>query len=85
MSDPVFVFKAIGDERKYQDKKYGTLGDHPHTVGEWLLILEAELNEAKSEWVKGKGDKFALREILQVAAVAVACMEQHGTGVRRTS
>jgi hypothetical protein len=72
------VFQAITRERIYQDVKWGTLAQHPHTVGEWLLIVEAELNEAKQGWVKGKGDAEALRELVQVAAVVVAALEQHG-------
>ncbi len=76
--EPTNVFSAILRERAYQDEKWGTIEEHPHTVGEWLLIIEAELQEAKQGWVKGRGDVDALREILQVSAVAVACMEQHG-------
>jgi hypothetical protein len=72
------VFDAVMREREYQSDKWGTLEEHPHTVGEWLLILESELNEAKQGWVKGKGDSDALKEILQVMAVACACIEQHG-------
>ena len=69
------VFMAISRERASQDKEWGTTG---HTVGEWLLILESELAEAKQGWVKGHGDGEALAEILQMASVAVACLEAHG-------
>ena len=69
------VYVAISRERAYQDRTWGTTG---HTVGEWLLILESELAEAKQGWVKGHGNGEALSEILQVAAVAVACLEAHG-------
>ena len=72
------VFDAINRERTYQDHKWGGIADHPHTVAEWILILESELQEAKKAWVHGKGDAAALCEILQVAAVAVATLEQHG-------
>lgn len=68
------VWDAISVERKYQSIKHG---EHPHGVAEWLLILEEEIAEAKKAWVKG-GDIEALTEVLQVATVAVACMEQHG-------
>ena len=76
------VFMAISRERAYQAKKWGTTG---HTVGEWLLILESELAEAKQGWVKKNGDGEALAEILQVAAVAVACLEAHGVVERQES
>lgn len=75
------VFLAIVQERDYQDAKWG---DRNHTVGNWLLILEGELEEAKQAWRKGIGDADALREILQVVAVGVACLEQHGVVGRDT-
>lgn len=68
------VYAAIDRERDYQDRKWG---DKPHTIGEWLLIMEAELDEAKAAWSKGVGDDDAKRELLQVIAVGVAALEQH--------
>jgi hypothetical protein len=70
------VFEAINDERAYQDQKWGTIEEHPHSVAEWLLIMKGELAEAMDAWVKAPGDCEALREILQVVAVGVACLEQ---------
>mgnify|MGYP001579815676 FL=1 len=75
------VLAAILRERAYQEEKWST----NHTVGEWLLILEAELAEAKEGWVKGKGNADALREILQVVAVGCACLEDHGVIERKTA
>lgn len=72
---PIEVVAAVMRERAYQD---ATWGGRPHTVGEWLLILQAEIDEAKQSWVKGRGDADALWEILQVVTVGFACMEQHG-------
>jgi hypothetical protein len=69
------IFAAINDERAYQDNKWGV---KQHTVGDFLLIMEAELNEAKQAWIKGTNDNEALKEILQVISVGVACLEQHG-------
>lgn len=71
------AFYAIAGERGYQDAKWGTIQQHPHTVGEWLLIVEGELEEAKQAWRTGHGDEAALAELIQVAAVAVACLSQH--------
>lgn len=73
--DRKVVFAGIDREREYQERKWGA---NPHTVGEWLLIAEAELAEAKQAWVKGHGPFDALRELLQVIAVGVACLEEHG-------
>lgn len=72
------VFAAIDRERAWQEQKWGTNQEHPHSVGEWLLIVESELAEAKHAWTKGSGDRDALAELVQVAAVAVAALEQHG-------
>lgn len=67
--------RAIKNERAHQDNKWGPpdrLG-----IGGFLTVLRAELWEAEQAFVNGDNDD-ALREILQVAAVAVACMEAHG-------
>lgn len=69
------IIEAIRREREYQDQKWGV---KPHTVGNFLLIMEGELEEAKQGWRKGTGDTDALRELLQVIAVGIACLEQHG-------
>jgi hypothetical protein len=75
------VFSAILGERAFQDAKHGPLtGAGGHTLGEWLLIAEAELAEAKVALIKGGAGRDSLRsEIIQTAAVLVACLEQHGT------
>jgi hypothetical protein len=79
------IINGIFREREYQDAKWGTIEDHPHTVGEWLLIVERELHEAKEAWVRKGGDKEALRELLQVASTCFACMEQHGVVEREAT
>lgn len=71
------AFDAIRRERDHQDNKWGTVQEHPHTVAEWMLIMRKELQEAEQAWMKG-GDEDAMREMLQVVAVGVAAMEQHG-------
>lgn len=78
MATKLDVYQAIDDERRYQENKWGKLCENSHTVGEWLLILRSELDEACMAWVAHAGDEVALREIVQVAAVAVAALEQHG-------
>jgi uncharacterized protein YutE (UPF0331/DUF86 family) len=75
----VKIYEAIDKERDYQALKHY---EESLTVGEFLLIMENELEEAKRGWTKN-GDKRALEEILQVAAVAVAAMEQHGVHEER--
>lgn len=69
--------EAILKERAFQDEKFGP--GSKHTIGEWLLIMDAELQEAMKALVKGgTGRDSVLMEIVQVAAVALACLEQHG-------
>lgn len=71
------IYKAIERERDYQDNKYGAVHDRPHSVVEWLLIMRKELEEAENGWIHGT-EESALEELLQVVAVGVAAMEQHG-------
>lgn len=68
------VFAAIDREREYQERKW----KRQHSLGAWLTVLRAELAEAEAVWVKCPEDGNVLCEILQVAAVAVAALEQHG-------
>lgn len=77
------VFSAIMRERDYQDSKWGNVETNPHTIYEWIGIMEKELQEAKAAYFERPADDEMLCEILQVAAVAVACMQQHGL-VERT-
>lgn len=72
------IFTALSRERRYQDGKWGLLDERHHGVGEWILIMQVELEEARQAWCKGHFNTHALEEILQVIAVGVACLEQHG-------
>lgn len=70
------VFAAVQAERQYQDDKWGKTG---HTLAEWVLIMESELEEAKTALIKGGFGRDAIKaEIIQVLAVGFACLEQHG-------
>lgn len=75
---PQFIaIEAILLEREFQDKKFGP--GSQHTIGEWVIIMEAELAEAKLALIKGgTGRNSVLMEIVQVCAVGLACLEQHG-------
>lgn len=73
------AIEAILKERQWQDKKHGVIEEHGHTVGEWILIAERELAEAKEALLKGgTGRDRPLHELVQVAATCVAALEQHG-------
>jgi hypothetical protein len=78
------IVDAIVRERIYQDSKWGTIEENPHTLGEWLNIMHQELSEADYalsmagfSW-GNKMDSDVLCEILQVISVGFACLEQHG-------
>lgn len=77
------IFNAINDERAFQDQKWGDLHNRPYDLGTWLLIMEAELQEAKHALLK-EGIENTLQELLQTVTVGVAALEQHGVVTRWT-
>jgi GDP-D-mannose dehydratase len=81
-STRVEVFAAIDRERLHQKRKWGHV---EHSVQAWLLVVEEELAEAKRDWVRTGKDEAALRELVQVAACAVAALEEHGVFEREVS
>ena len=72
------VYRAIDSERDHQDRKWGTIQQHPHEVGAWLTLIRQHLRDAESAWCNSNGDYMALQEVRKIAAIAVACAEQHG-------
>jgi hypothetical protein len=73
------VFAILQAERAYQDAKWGSLADHPHEAGAWLLVMKGKLDAAISSWQSTAGtDVPALIHLVKALAVGVACMEQHG-------
>jgi hypothetical protein len=73
------AIESVKIEREHQDLKWGTLEEKNQSVAGYLVILEKELEEAKNGWMKNKpGKDSALAEIRQIAAVAMACIQQHG-------
>ena len=76
------VYGAIDSERSFQDRKWGTIEEHPHEVGGWLTIMRALLRDAEAAWTTRASDYDALSEIRKVIATGVACCEQHGVSTR---
>ena len=73
------IWQAITNERACQDRKYGEIQQRDLSIGDYLVILRQELGEAERAYVGTPNPAAeALREILQVAAVAVACLQRHG-------
>lgn len=71
------VYESIDSERYYQDRKWGTVEQHPHEVGGWLTLMRKLLTDAEAAWAGSDGDYKALLELRKVLAVGVACAEQH--------
>lgn len=73
------VLLAIRMERKRQDNKYGSIENRERSIPGYILVAEEELNEAKMGWMKNVlGKNSSLNELLQVAAVCVGALEEHG-------
>jgi hypothetical protein len=70
----------VKKEREHQDNKWGSIeAGRNQSIPGFLIVLEAELNEAKAGWMKNvQGRDSCLAEIKQVAAVAIACLQTHG-------
>ena len=81
--DEKYILPAIRRERDYQDNKWGTIESNPHSIYEWIGIMERELAEAKDAFFKRPSESEMLREVLQVVSVGVACLEQHGVVERQ--
>ena len=77
------VLDAIQEERVFQNRKWGTIAEHPHEVGGYLTLMRKLLTEAEFAWSSQRGDDGALDELRKVVSVGFACMEQHGA-VRRS-
>lgn len=75
------VFTVIDKERNYQDTKWQ---GHRHSPTEYLVYMQHHLNKALAEvcGVMADGNTPALAKIRNVAAIAVACMEEHGAPER---
>lgn len=74
------VVDELQAEREFQRIKYESNPHYRgHSVAAWLFLIQAELDEAKTACIKGgTGRDHVLHEIAQVAALAVACLQQHG-------
>lgn len=79
------VFDVLASERAYQDRKWGSIDQHPHEVGGWLMLMHVHLRKAQEAWASSGDDYAALLALRKVLAVGVACMEQHGAPRRDTT
>jgi hypothetical protein len=69
------VIEAILAERKFQDARWGSLAkQNKRNPLTWLACIEEELEEAKEAFFTNSPEAFL--EVVQVAAVAFAFLEQ---------
>lgn len=70
------ALEAVAQIRHIQDLKHG---DEFHTVAEWILITEKQLQKAKDVWNKGgpRAADEALERLAHVAACGVCALEQN--------
>ena len=76
------VLEIVSAERDYQDAKWGALATRPREVGSWITLLAKFVHGAQVAYCESPGNQPALAEIRKVAALAFACLEQHGAPSR---
>lgn len=79
------VYESIDSERCHQDKKWGTVQEHPHELGAWLTLMHKFLAKADEAWASNSDDYMSLCELRKLLAVGVACAEQHGLPQRNVT
>ncbi len=87
MTDRQEVYEAIDSEREYQDSLWpdhgGALTGNPLTIGEFVLLLQEYVSQARGEWtIEPKPEINTLNVMRKIAGIAVNCMEQHGAPKR---
>lgn len=72
------VTECVRQEREYQKKKaIKENWDQNKSIGEFLLIIESELNEAKAAYCKGGEGRNSLgHELIQIMAVVSEALER---------
>lgn len=82
------VYELIDGEREYQDAQWTKAGmtgtPNPLTVGEFILLMEDYLAQARKVWIQeAKPNTMSTVLVRKVAGIAVNCMEQHGAPSRK--
>jgi hypothetical protein len=82
------VYKAIDSERIYQDSMYhytsadGESGDGSRSIDEFSYYIDSYMDQLHAIIVNHSPSCNKLPIMRKVAALAVACMEQHGSPKR---
>jgi hypothetical protein len=82
----VLAYAAIDGERAYQEQRWNREPGAPvHTVAEWLVYLQCYVQQGMSQVTFSadpEASELALHTIRKIAAMGVACMEEHGAPKR---
>lgn len=85
-TDRTEVYTVLDGERAYQDSRWGgQVHDRGHSIEDWLVYMEDYISEAKHICSREAADTCypkALGIIRKVAAMGIACMENHGAPKR---
>lgn len=77
------VYEVIDTERNYQDNLGPDRTNHqPHTVGNYITMLQHYQGQLVTAWTLNAGDEKALDIMRKIAGIAVHCMEVHGAPKR---
>lgn len=82
------VCKALKSERQYQETRWNCITTSTcgkHSVTEFLVFMRDYAEEALHHLSRNsepQASEFALNSIRKIAAMGVACMEQHGAPLR---
>jgi hypothetical protein len=85
------VYAAIDSERSYQDRRWNsstTASAGLHSVSEFVLFMDDYLREAKTQLSRHgepQASLMALETLRKIVGMGVACMEQHGSPMRRAN
>lgn len=75
------VYRAVDEERDYQDHSGRSIKERPHSVEEWITILADYCGHALTARPRASALQN-LHQIRKIAAIAVAALEQHGAPSR---
>jgi hypothetical protein len=74
------VYNILDEERLYQDRKLGTLGER-NSVGDFITYMK-NLSRESDQLSKVDEPNFSIDSIRQLTAVAITCMEKFGAPKR---
>lgn len=72
------IFGEIEAERLSQDATHGRAVDDGHRVNDWVAIIARHLGLMVDDGKQGGSNERYHRQLVRVAAVAVAALEAHG-------